>query len=115
MGLCLDDELFCQLLRSLVGKVKGYDLRLSFYLTTKRRRSILHLILSIHNFALPFNLFFVIFLRYEFCPSLRSASSKQPMDLLGLATFVKYGAESLLGFASRRMHQLARQASKPIR
>ena len=52
MGLCLDDELFCQLLRSLVGKVKGYDLRLSFYFITKRRRSILHLILETHNFAL---------------------------------------------------------------
>ena len=44
----------------------------------------------------------------------KGGSGKQPIDLLGLATFVKYGSEALLGFASRRMHQLARQAQLPL-
>ena len=44
----------------------------------------------------------------------KGSSGKQPIDLLGLATFVKYGSEGLLGFASRRMHQLARQAQLPL-
>ena len=44
----------------------------------------------------------------------KGSSGKQPIDLLGLATFVKYGSEGLRGFASRRMHQLARQAQLPL-
>lgn len=31
-----------------------------------------------------------------------------------MATFVKYGSETLLGFASRRVHQLARQAGENV-
>ena len=42
------------------------------------------------------------------------SNARQPMDLQGVSTFVKYGSEVLMGFTSKKVCDLAAKAGRPV-
>ena len=48
------------------------------------------------------------------CSNAGAGASRQPMDLQSLSTFAKYGSETLAGFVSKKLADLAAKAGKPI-
>ena len=58
--------------------------------------------------------FLVKLLRKITCKTKASVPSNQTVDLVGLTSFVKYGAETVFGYASKRLVSLCQEAHRDI-